>query len=147
MKTIHLSEEQLQAFADGQPNEISSELQTHLQTCAQCRLAAEQYRLTYMALVSMPQDHFDFDLSAQVLAALPESPPTPVWQEISLIAFIAAAILLVFILIIIGLKVLLTGQTPLALSLTLTAAAAIAISQGIGLSDSYQRKMARIDLY
>ncbi|WDF57174.1 hypothetical protein [Mucilaginibacter sp. KACC 22063] len=70
MKSGHLNDEELQQAAEN-PELRSGLIQRHLNQCADCRLKVENYSAIETGLAHTASPAFDFDLAAQVMAALP----------------------------------------------------------------------------
>ncbi|MFL9484261.1 anti-sigma factor family protein [Chitinophagaceae bacterium LWZ2-11] len=71
MRTNHLNEEELQAYALD-PEQTALEFRSHIQDCKTCARHAEAYRAMFDALKTQQRPVFKFDLSGAVLKQLPE---------------------------------------------------------------------------
>ncbi|MCB0834471.1 MAG: hypothetical protein KDC45_13480 [Bacteroidetes bacterium] len=80
MELSHLSEEMLQACAEGeQPDEPSAE---HLKTCAHCRQQLEVSRMLLRSLQAGPDIHLPVDFSWKVVANIEERTESrKAWRE------------------------------------------------------------------
>lgn len=70
MKTPHLSDREIQAFAFD-PAECGPETLAHMQSCALCKSQAASYRTIAGAIHEEEAPAFDFDLTALVMDQLP----------------------------------------------------------------------------
>lgn len=73
MRSVHLTEEIIQAFALNSTHEDPLVV-AHIHECETCRAAAESYARMFSALEEMPVDTFDFDVKELVLPQLPARP-------------------------------------------------------------------------
>lgn len=92
MNTAHLTEAQLQLYADDM-EAISLNLREHVTHCPHCQVKLENYRLMNSALKAMPTPAFDFDLAEQVLASIPAKKTPVAW--VPLLAAITGVLLIV----------------------------------------------------
>lgn len=72
MKTIHLSEEELQAYALDEQN-CSKHITAHIDDCNVCKTKATAYRLVLDEIRHQPETTFNFDLAGLVMQQLPTS--------------------------------------------------------------------------
>ena len=71
-RTEHPSEEQLQAFLDGElESQPGSWVADHTRTCAACGRRLQRLRSLFARIESVPELELGVDLSAQILGALP----------------------------------------------------------------------------
>ena len=75
MIAMHLSDEKIQEYLDGQIREDDPVL-IHLNECPDCRRKMEQYRSLYGALDSQSELYLSDNFADRVTAALPEWPQT-----------------------------------------------------------------------
>ena len=90
MNTAHLTEAQLQLYADNITT-IGEDLKEHLAHCPHCQVKLENYRLISTALKSVPSPAFDFDLAEQVLASVTVKKTPVAW--VPLLTAIAGVLL------------------------------------------------------
>jgi hypothetical protein len=91
MNTAHLTEAQLQLYADN-AEAIDRHLKEHLAHCSNCQIKLENYRLINSALKAMPAPAFDFDLAEQVLASVAVKKTPVAW--VPLLAAVVGVLLL-----------------------------------------------------
>jgi len=72
MNNSHPSEKEIQQWA-ADPSGSSPVMNSHMQSCAQCKAEAEIYRLLFSKIKQQPAEEFDFDLSEMVLSQLPKA--------------------------------------------------------------------------
>ncbi|QEC53449.1 hypothetical protein EDD80_103204 [Anseongella ginsenosidimutans] len=72
MTTVHLTDKQLQEFAEV-PDNLGPEEMLHISKCESCRLRVRNYTLLYAGLNAMEKPAFDFDLAPLVVGQLPPS--------------------------------------------------------------------------
>jgi len=145
MKIVHLSEEQLQAYAED-PAAIAATMRLHADSCPNCQDAAKAYRIAFAGLQQFKTDKFDFDLADLVLASLPAPKPELTWSALGIYFGTAAAILLVCLPVAYGVR-LISGLHSLSLILMLAATFMIAVHQAILSLRNYRRKIARLEIY
>jgi hypothetical protein len=73
MEMKHLSDEQIQDYLDGNPREDLNEIESHLQTCGQCREELERYRVLSQSLAEDPGFELSAGFAADVIAGMEES--------------------------------------------------------------------------
>ena len=96
MTNEHLSDEVLQCYA--LEEEIAGSVLAHIGACPLCMARAEQYRALIKGLQAQPKAAFEFDTAALVPAALKAQRRFP-WFGL----LIAAAMLIGFAIIVVGL--------------------------------------------
>lgn len=96
MNTAHLTEAQLQLYADD-AEAIGSHLKEHLAHCSNCQIKLENYRLINGTLKAMPAPAFDFDLAEQVLASVTVKKAPVAW-----VPLLAAAVGVLLVALIMG---------------------------------------------
>jgi len=96
MTSEHLSEEELQLFAEGKlsPNAAANQ---HIQACASCKEELNLYRMLYLEISQQTAPVFDFDLSAAVMDQLTPIPAKA--SSGSTYGFIPAAIVAMVVII------------------------------------------------
>ncbi|TDO23916.1 hypothetical protein [Pedobacter duraquae] len=77
MKLTHLSEQEIQRFAELGSN--NTELNSHVAECQDCQLSVENYQSMFKAIEEAEVPIFDFDLADLVLAQLPLAKPQYAW--------------------------------------------------------------------
>jgi hypothetical protein len=95
----HLTESQLSEYFDHALDDTDLQAaEAHLSACAECRRALDELQRLAATLESLPEEHLPRDLSAFVLAALPEQKISPGWKLI-LVAQAGIAIGMILLLI------------------------------------------------
>lgn len=150
MKTKHLSEEELQQYVlnnmGGDP-----EFTEHLQSCDDCKLAIENYRLLFSNITQQEVPVFEFDLSKLVLQQLEPSPKKEILLEnflmysFSIAMFIIIGVLLYFFRV--SLFDLFRGVGKLEIYITVASVMVLLILLCIDQYKTYQHKMKMLDLY
>jgi hypothetical protein len=72
MNHSHPSEKEIQQWAIDN-SDCSTEMNSHMESCARCSAEAETYRLLFFKIKQQPAAAFDFDLSGLVLSQLPKN--------------------------------------------------------------------------
>ena len=80
--TNHLTDTQLNEILDGRAES------PHLETCEDCRARLDNLRVVFSALESLPDAKLTRDLTASILARLPQRRVSPAWRW----AFIAQSL-------------------------------------------------------
>ncbi len=75
--TAHLTDDQLNELLDGLAD---ASIHQHLDTCSDCRARLEDLRAVFTALESLPEATLTRDLTASILAHLPQKQVTPAWK-------------------------------------------------------------------
>lgn len=92
MNTVHLTEAQLQLYADDMAA-ISADLKEHVAHCPHCQAKLENYRLINTALKAMPSPAFDFNVVEEVLVSVAIKKTRVAW--VPLLTAIAGVLLVV----------------------------------------------------
>ncbi len=91
--TVHLSDEQLNEILDDRAGEAA---RRHLDACDECRARFAELQAVFTALEALPEQPLRRDLTASVLARLPEKRRARAWSWTLAIQSALAAALLAF---------------------------------------------------
>lgn len=95
MTSSHLTERDLQEAAESFFRLPASQA-AHLQGCPVCQGRVKTYQRLFAAAARLPQPIFTFDLTASVLAQLPQAKPAFPWVLV-LVALLVLGVLSVFL--------------------------------------------------
>lgn len=144
MNTMHPDESAIQLFAVN-PAACSVELRQHITACPHCQANAELYTQLFSAVKKQPAPAFDFDISALVIARLPE--PKTSWSAAVLITCLlcAAVIFTTGWFFRKELLQLFAGLVPAAIYLAISIPMGIALFQGIELFRKYNKLFSAVN--
>jgi len=140
MNDQHLTEPEIQQAADN-PELLCRAQEEHFIQCVNCQLKVDNYRAIAGGLAHMKSSAFDFDLSAQVMAALP-----PKKVPYSLIPAFAAglgALLIAVMVVVFGNRInsFLAAMSASLLYLAIIPALVLLVLQLVLTYRDHQRKM------
>jgi len=149
MKSIHLTEEQIQQFA--LDNSYGDDLITaHASYCPECKARIAAYELLFSSLKQAPPPSFDFSLADLVVTQLPKLQPAPSRDNFFVYAFSLALValngtILFYFRSYIG--SLFAGITPLLIYLTVTTIITVATILSVEMYNTYKKKMRVLEFY
>ena len=143
MNNEHLTDPEIQRAAE-HVSLVDALQQQHLEDCADCQLKIDNYRAIANSLTAMETPAFDFDLAAQVMAALPVK-KTPYSSIPAFVAGLGALLIAVMVLVF-GSRIyfLLAAMPAPLLYLAIIPAAVLLALQLIVAYRDHQRKMHRL---
>lgn len=77
--TNHLTDDQLNEYLDAGTH-VDRYTRTHLDACVDCRARFDDLRAVFTALESLPEAKLPRDLTASILARLPQKHISPAWR-------------------------------------------------------------------
>jgi len=89
MTPIHLSDTEIQLYSLDKDN-CGLNITEHIAQCESCATRAKNYTLLFSAVEDMPKPVIDFDITAMILAALPEHKKSPTLSD-RLVYFVSFA--------------------------------------------------------
>ncbi|MFZ5905066.1 MAG: anti-sigma factor family protein [Chloroflexota bacterium] len=92
--TVHLSDDQFNEILDDRAGEAA---RRHLDACAECRARLAELQVVFTALEALPEQPLRRDLTASVLARLPEKRRARAWSWTLAIQSALAVFLLAFL--------------------------------------------------
>jgi len=149
MKTDHLSETEIQQYIFDKTN-CNNRIAEHIGVCDNCKAAVTTYQLLFSEIKQLPNPIFKFNLSALVLAQVPQKKPIFSWSD--LFSYFMALILILAIVISGYLfRGYLTAILPPVFSSLLYQMATTAITitsfQILGIYKEYQRQTEILNIY
>jgi len=149
MKSVHLTEEQIQQFSL-EPSFCDLLITGHASRCPECKARIADYEVLFSALKKAPQPSFDFNLAELVLTKLPKAKPATSRDNVLVYAFVLALMALTgttlfyFRSYIVS---LFAGITPLLIYLTVTTIMTLAIILGVEMYKTYKKKIRVLEYY
>jgi hypothetical protein len=142
MTSLHLSQEELQMIAGGQP--VADASKQHIESCALCQQQLAVYTLIVSTISKAPKAAFDFDLAALVM---PQLQPAPAKKIFPLRPFIIAAFIAMPLYLFRKNFLLLTTGISTAFLLLSVAACIVIIGFSISkLYHKYQRQLDQLNI-
>lgn len=147
MKNEHLTDEEIQQMAV-EPETGTPAMHKHLLHCSHCARQATQYRLLMQGLHAMPHETFDFDISAAVMARLPqEQKKTDKWLAGVLVMAMVAMLVTVIILAGQNLVQLFVYLQPVLVYLIATGTICLMAFLGLDTYRKYKEQMKTLNFY
>lgn len=148
MKNNHLSEAEIQEYASGDPDgKVTID---HLVSCEHCRAKVDAYRLLFSGIRQQPRPGFDFDLSALVLAQLPQPRQESASKDFSVLRLILIAISILGITIYLirqNLSILFADISAISIYIILATTLSIILIKILGMYKKYQKQMRSLNFH
>ena len=149
MKSVHLSEEEIQQYALDK-SACDALITAHTSCCPECRARIANYEVLFSALKQAPQPSFDFNLAELVVTQLPKMKSALSRDNFLVYAFAMALVAITGTTLFYFwsyIQSLFTSIAPLLIYLSITTFITLATILGLEMYKTYKKKMRALEFY